>query len=85
MIHTEISVNQFVTHSSNLFPRNIRIVFFDCVRNILDGLAYYFNCPDYSVNRLPVFTKPIERDPLYEYFDMTDRIRYKYPTESFQV
>lgn len=48
-IHTEVVVNEFVAHSGNVIPRNMRVLAAQLARQPFGGLANNFDLPDDSI------------------------------------
>ena len=55
--YTEIFVDQFVPHGSDISPRDFRIGTFHIFREVLHGLTYDLEIADNRILRLPVSNK----------------------------
>ncbi len=75
-IDTEIIMNQFVPHSSNILPGNTRIFFASLTGNSLGRLPDDLDLSDYSVPDEFIFLKASGGNPFCVTLDCQDRVTY---------
>ena len=62
-VHTEVVMNQFVSHSGNILPRNFRINDAQVFGNAFDGFANDFKLSDDSILKEMIGFKSDPADP----------------------